>query len=96
MTLAILHATSKDVPILYYSYEYGELSESFFDHEDICEDVRLVREKLHLENKERFVDKERIGNYEDNLICTLLDPRFKLINFNCSSVQMKRDAPRPI
>ena len=92
MTLAILHATSKDVPILCYSYEYGELSESFVDHEDICEDVRLVREKLHLENKERFVDKERIGNYKDNLICTLLNPRFKLINFNRSTVQIKSDA----
>ncbi len=59
MTLAILNATSKDVPILWYSYEYGELSEAFVDHEDICEDVRLVREKLHLE-KEKLVDKERI------------------------------------
>ena len=64
MTLAIIHATSKDVPMLCYNYEYGELSESFVEHDDICEDVRLVREKLHNENKQRFVDKERIGNYE--------------------------------
>jgi len=92
MTLSIFHATSKYVPILCYSYEYGELSESFVDHEDTCEDVILVRENLHLENKERFVDKERIGNYGDNLIYTFLDPRFKLINLNGSAVQMKRDA----
>ncbi len=63
MTLAIIHAISKNVPILCYCYEYGGLSESFVDHEDICEDVRLVREKLHNENKQRFVNKERIGNY---------------------------------
>jgi hypothetical protein len=94
MTLAIIHATSKDVPMLCYCYEYGELSESFVVHEDICEDVRLVREKLHNENKQRFVEKERIGNYEDNLICTSLDPRFKLMNFNGSTVEMKRDAEK--
>ena len=94
MTLAIIHATSKDVPMLCYNYEYGELSESFVEHDDICEDVRLVREKLHNENKQRFVEKERIGNYEDNLICTLLDPRFKLMNFNGSTVEMKRDAEK--
>jgi hypothetical protein len=51
-----------------------------------------VREKLHLENKDRFFDKERTGNCKDNLICTLLDPRFKLINCYDSTVQMKRDA----
>jgi hypothetical protein len=50
MTLAIIHSTSKDVPMLCYCYEYGELSESFVVHEDICEDVRLVREKLLNEN----------------------------------------------
>ena len=94
MTLAIIHATSKDVPMLCYNYEYGELSESFLENDDICEDVRLVREKLHNENKQRFVEKERIGNYEDNLICTLLDPRFKLMNFNGSTVEMKRDAEK--
>ncbi len=38
------------------------------------------------------MDKERIGKYEDNLKCTLLDPRFKLININGSTVEMKRDA----
>jgi hypothetical protein len=94
MTLAIIHATSKDVPMLCYNYEYGELSESFLENDDICEDVRLVREKLHNENKQRFVEKERIGNYEHNLICTLLDPRFKLMNFNGSTVEMKRDAEK--
>ena len=58
----------------------------------MCEEVRLVRQKLHAENKERFVDNEKIGNYEDNLICTLLDPRFKFINFNGSTEEMKKDA----
>ena len=92
MTLAIIHATSKDVPILCYSYEFGELSEDFVENNNLCEEVRLVRNKLHLENKERFVNKERAGNYEDNLICTLLDPRFKLLNFNGSTVEMKKEA----
>jgi len=82
MTLPIIHATSKDVPILCYSYEYGESSEDFVENGDLCEDVRLVRNKLHLKNEERFVNKERIGTYEDKLICTLLDPRFKFVNFN--------------
>ena len=71
MTLAIFHATSKEVPILCFSYEYGALSEDFVENNDLCEEVRPVRHRLHLENKERFVFKERIGNYEDDLICTL-------------------------
>jgi hypothetical protein len=92
MALAINHATSKKVPILCYSYEYGELSEDFVENDDLCEEVRRVRNKLHLQNKERFVNKERIGNNEDNLICTLLDPRFKLINFNGSTVEITKEA----
>jgi hypothetical protein len=42
--------------------------------------------------EERFVDKERKGHYEGNFICTLLDPRFKLLNFNGSTKAMKKDA----
>ncbi len=61
-------------------------------NDDLCEEVKLVRQKLHGENKGGFVDKERVRYYEDNLICTLLDPRFKLINFNESTVEMKKDA----
>ncbi len=38
--------------------------------------------------------KEREGHYEDNLICTLLDPRFKLLNFNGSTKAMKKDAEK--
>ena len=57
-----------------------------------CEEVRIVHHKLYLENKERFVDEERKGHYEDNLICTLLDPRFKLLNFNGSINTMKKEA----
>ena len=94
MTLAIIHATSRDVPVQVYSYEFGELSEDVIDDEDLSEEVRAVRRELHLENKERFVDKERKGHYEDNLICTLLDPRFKLLNFNGSTKAMKKDAEK--
>jgi hypothetical protein len=35
------------------------------------------------------MNKERIGYYED---CTFLDPRFKLIKFNRSTVEMKKEA----
>ena len=48
MALAIIHATSKEVPMLCYSYEYGELSEDFVDNDELCEEMRLVRNKLHL------------------------------------------------
>ena len=94
MTLAIVHATSLEVPVQCYSYEFGELSEEVIDDDDLAEEVREVRHKLHKENKERFVFKEREGHYEDNLICTLLDPRFKLLNFNGSTKTMKKDAER--
>ena len=45
-------------------------------------------------NKERCIVKEREGHYEDNLVCTLLDPRFKLLNFNESTKAMKKDAEK--
>ena len=56
--------------------------------------MQAIRHKLHLENKERFVDKERKGYYEDKLICTLLDPRFNLLNFNRSTKAMKKNAEK--
>ncbi len=92
MTPAIIHATSKEVPILCYSYVFGKFSEDFVDNYDLCQEVILVRKKLHLENKGIFIDKGRYGNYEDNLSCTLLDPSFKLISFNGSIVEMKKDS----
>ncbi len=36
MTLAIIHVTSKEVPILCYSYEYGELLEDCVENDDVC------------------------------------------------------------
>ena len=33
-----------------------------------------------------------MGHYEDNLICTILDPRFKLMNFNGATSEMKTNA----
>ena len=45
MTLALIHATSKYVPILCYSYEYSELSEDFVENDNLCEEVRPVRNK---------------------------------------------------
>ena len=75
MALAIIHATSPKAPIPCYLYEFGELSEDVMNDNDLSEEVRAVRHKLHKENKERIIDKEREGHYENSLICTLLDPR---------------------
>ncbi len=36
--------------------------------------------------------EEREGHREDNPICTILDPRFKLVNFNNCTAEMKADA----
>ena len=47
---------------------------------------------LHGKNKTRFVTEEREGHRKDNLICTILDPRFKLMNFNGCTAEMKADA----
>ncbi len=51
MILAIIHTCSKEVPLLCYSYDYGELSEEVVEDGDFCEEVRMVRHKLYLENK---------------------------------------------
>ncbi len=41
---------------------------------------------LHSEKYSRFKEKEREGHVEDLLIATILDPRFKLMNFiGCTS-----------
>ena len=40
-----------------------------------------VREALYNDVKRRFVDNERDGHMEDLLISTILDSRFKLMNF---------------
>ena len=59
-TLAIIHATSPEVPS--YSYEFGELSEDVIDDNNLSEEVRVVRHKLDKENKERFIVQEREGH----------------------------------
>ncbi len=60
--------------------------------EDLCPEVNAVRKILHMGNKRRFVTEEKVGHWEDNLICTVLDPRFKLVNFNGASQEMKASA----
>ena len=47
---------------------------------------------LYKENTSHFVDEERVGNKEDLLISTILDPRFKLLNFPGCTNEMKEDA----
>ncbi len=93
MVMAILHATNESNPVLRYSYTYGDLSsEDVVHHYDLCQEVQAVRKTLHSENKRRFVIEEREGHWEDNLICTILDPRFKLMNFNGCTLEMKSNA----
>ena len=59
---------------------------------DLCQEGQAVRKVLHSENKRRFVTEEWEWHYEDNLICTILDPRFKLMNFNGATSEMKANA----
>ena len=40
-----------------------------------------VRRTLFEDVKRRFIDNERDGHLEDLLVSTILDPRFKLMNF---------------
>ena len=93
MVMAILNATSETTPVLRYTYTFGELSsEEIVPNDDLCQEVIVVRKTLHGQNKTRFVTDEREGHREDNLICTILDPRFKLMNFNGCTAEMKADA----
>ena len=87
MTNGLLHATSKSAPIVRYMYDHGTPQEELVvEHEDLCIEVQEVRNVLHNENVKQFRDGEREGHTEDLLICTILDPRFKLMNFvGCSS-----------
>ena len=59
------------------------------EHGDLCTEVKDVRNVLHNENFRRFRDREREGHTEDLLICTILDPRFKLMNYVGYSVKHK-------
>jgi hypothetical protein len=95
MTHGILHATSKEVPVLKYNYMNGELiNEDMVKHEDLSPEVQQVRNILHSENNSRFKEKEREGHVEDLLIATILDPRFKLMNFVGCTSRTKSDAER--
>ena len=91
MTHGILHATSKDTPVVKYTYLNGELiQEDVVKHEDLSDEVQEVRTILYNENYSRFKEKEREGHVEDLLIATILDPRFKLMNFiGCTSTKEK-------
>ena len=93
MTNGLLHATSKDVPVVKYMYFHGELIEEYsVNHEDLSNEVQEVRNVLYAENKSRFKDKEREGHVEDLLVSTILDPRFKLMNFIGCTAKTKTDA----
>lgn len=90
MTAAILHATSSFVPVTLYHYNDGELTSEEEKNEcDLCEEAQAVRKVLYSENKRRFRDEERVGHREDLLVCTILDPRFKLMNFSGCTSEMK-------
>ena len=90
MTAAILHATNPSVPVTAYYYSDGELdSEVEKFQSDLCPEAQEVRKVLYSENKRRFRDEERVGHREDLLVCTILDPRFKLMNFNGCTAEMK-------
>jgi hypothetical protein len=93
MTHGILHATSKDVPVVKYMYINGELmQEDIVKHEDLSSEVNEVRTILYNENNSRFKEKESEGHVEDLLIATILDPRFKLMNFIGCTSSTKHDA----
>ena len=93
MTLAIIHATSRSVPVQRYTHENGKLTSADMVEDDLlAKEVQEVRRILHNANRRRFWDEERLGHREDLLICTILDPRFKLMNFSGSSAAMKEEA----
>lgn len=52
------------------------------------------RKQLYLENKKRFMEGEREGHMEDLLVSTILDPRFKLMNFHGCTAEMKGNAEK--
>ena len=93
MTLAILHATCRTTPVQVFKYSNGELSNiDFKDHEILSTEVQKVRNLLYATNNKKFHVDEWVGHREDILICTILDPRFKLMNFPGFTVEMKGEA----
>jgi hypothetical protein len=93
MTLAILHATSRHVQVEVFEYESGELTNiDLKEHCSLTTEVRKVRKILYDNHNKKFYVEERIGHREDLLICTILDPRFKLMNFPGRTPIMKEEA----
>ncbi len=56
--------------------------------------MQEVRTILYNEKHSRFKEKEREGHVEDLLIATILDPRFKLMNFIASTSITKNEAEK--
>ena len=93
MTLAILHATSRHVPVEVFEYVNGEFTNIHIkEHSELTTEVQEVRKILYDTNNKKFHIDERIGHREDLLICTILDPRFKLMNFPGCTPSMKEEA----
>ena len=93
MTSGLLHATNKLVNVLRLIYNHGVLHEELVvEHADLCIEVQGVRNVLHNENFRRFREGEREDHTEDLLICSILDPRFKLMSCVCCSAKHKECA----
>ena len=82
----------RTTPVHAYCYDDDDLTISTKEGDDLTEVARTVRRILHDDNMRRFVDGECIGHMEDMLMCTILDPRFKLMNFHGCTAKMKTDA----
>ena len=89
-TLAILHATCLTSPTQVFEYSNGELPNiDFKDHAILSTEVQEMRKSLYDTNNKKFHVDERVGHREDLLICIILGPSFKLMNFPGCKVEMK-------
>jgi len=59
------------------------------EHSELTTEVQEFGKTLYDTNNKKFHIDERIGHREDFLICTILDPRFKLMNFPGCTPSMK-------
>lgn len=62
--------------------------------EELCDLARETRKILHEEVVRRFYKLEREGHMEDLLVSSILDPRFKLMDFQGCTREMKTLAER--
>ncbi len=93
MALGTLHATSRHVPIEVFQYVSGEFTNIHTkEPSELTTEVQEVRKILYDTNNKIFHIEERIGYREDLLICMILDPRFKLVNFPGCTPDMKEEA----